>query len=174
MPRHTFESDEVGGLGRLLSLAGSAPTHWPATDLVAIWRHQLSAPLLLDLEDSSPDATRTINAIRANPTRSLERFEQLLADPNPPPELLQMIKEFAKQKRSHADAAFPEEVATVLYYSSIALALMRCDVRITGMNDWILVEGFQWCVGQTWLDDQTLTLLRDALSRLKEQLISSR
>jgi hypothetical protein len=96
----------------------------------------------------------------------LKSFGDLLYHPNPLPELLELAKEFAKEHRADAESPLPREVATVLYYASIAAALARCGRRITRHDDATLRKGFQWGCEQPWVDEATRGLLREGLQQV--------
>ena len=159
-------------LSGLLSLADDSPqaaksAGWSPAELAAVWRHQLKAPLLVDLGDVAPDAAMTVAQVTQPQRGSLESFADLVGHPDPPAELLQLAKEFAKSQRAGAaGTAFPAEVATALYYLSIALPLARTGRRITEMDDAKLRQGLEWGLRQPWLDEATRNLYRDALRRL--------
>ena len=90
----------------------------------------------------------------------------LLAFPNPPVELLKITKDFAKACRQNPHSPMPQEFASVLYFTSIAAALVRCGCRITGLTSEALAEGFHWVLAQPWLDDSTRTLIEEGLKLL--------
>lgn len=52
-------------------------------------------------------------------------FGDLLSHPNPPEELLKATKDFAKTCRLGPHKTLPPEIASALYYASIAAALVR-------------------------------------------------
>src|SRR5688572_25842910 len=93
-------------------------------DAGAILRHQLDAPLA-ELEFA--DAPAALPA--ADPGPPLQSFLDLMTHPSPPQLLLRRVKEWAKRgmEQHEGDDAFPvpREVAGVLYYAAIAVALAR-------------------------------------------------
>jgi hypothetical protein len=167
-------------LAGLMSLAGaqapavanasqdaSAAT-WTDSEMAAIWRHQLDAPLAVDLGGISADAGATVT-MHAQPNRTgreLRSFGDLIGHPRPPLELLQLAKEFAKAQRYAAQTDFPVETALVIYYASIVLALLRTGRRITEMTDADLRRGIAWSLRQQWLDAKTQALFEEALANL--------
>jgi len=66
--------------------------------------------------------------------------------------LLEQVRTFAKSAMSQTDAGLPYEVAAILYYGAIASALLRCESRITQMDDVSLRRGVQWALEQPWID----------------------
>jgi hypothetical protein len=96
----------------------------------------------------------------------LKSFSELFRHPNPPLELLALTKDFAKANMNQAESSLPTEVATALYYASIASALVRLGVRISTLKDPDLHRGFSWTKEQAWIDDGTRVLLAEALAAL--------
>jgi hypothetical protein len=153
-----IEVDKTGPLrvAQLLALDGGGAA-WRADELAAILRHQLDAHLAADLGEM--------------PRRSEEvSFAQLLSEPNPPLELLERVKRFGKAHKSTPDGALPAEVATVLYFASIVAARLRCGARISELEDAALLEGMEWALAQTWLDERCAHLFREGLAALKSMI----
>jgi RNA polymerase sigma-70 factor (ECF subfamily) len=147
-------------LARLLELPS------PPADAAAQLRQLLTAPAPLDL--GAVDAALALNA-RAwaeGEGLVLKSFGDLLHHPHPLPELLELVKDFAKENRTDPESPLPREVATVLYYASIAVALARCGRRITQHDDATLRQGFQWGCEQSWVDEAMRELLRAGLRGL--------
>jgi hypothetical protein len=162
-------SDSRTLLSGLLLLADDKSATWSPAELASLWRHQLAAPLLVDLGTVEPDAAMTISQATATDLRKLESFVDLLDHPSPPIELLQLAKSFAKSRRSAGpDAGFPAEIATGLYYLSIALALTRLGRRISEMEDAKLKQGFEWAVRQPWLDSKSKEVLESGMTSIAE------
>ena len=90
----------------------------------------------------------------------------LLAFPNPPVELLKITKDFAKDCRQNPHSPMPQEIASVLYFTSIAAALIRCGDRISDLTNEALTEGFRWTLAQPWLDAQTRVLIEESLQHV--------
>lgn len=80
--------------------------------------------------------------------------------------MLRLVKEYAKMNRSKADSPLPSEVAGVLYFLSIAVARVRCGMRISHLSDRQLGEGVAWAQEREWVDPGTKELLREATSQL--------
>src|SRR5207249_2915704 len=72
------------GLARILSLDDQEKELWNAQEIEAMWRHQLSAPLGIDLETVvSVTATQLRKAPQFDSYRN-RSFSALFADPQPP------------------------------------------------------------------------------------------
>ncbi len=93
-----------------------------------------------------------------------KRLGELLHHPRPPVKLLEIAKRFARARRERREDPLPTEVATVLYFAWIAVALVRCRRRITGLGDEQVLEGIRWSLDQSWVDRKTCELLHAALS----------
>ena len=146
-------------LARLLASGAEPAPLWQPGELAAIFRHQLAAPLLDDL---GPFAGNP-------PPGPLPRnFGELLQQPTPARELLELVKDFAKANLEHPASGLPGEIAAAIYYSSIAAALVRLNVRISQLSDPDLDRGVQWTLSQSWLDEPTRELLAAARRRLAE------
>jgi hypothetical protein len=152
----------------LLALAeGGGEAGWSDDELASIWRHQLTAPLAFDLGELSADAGAA--AIGLCAPLAINGLADLVAHPSPPLELLRMLKDFARSKRTGGQALFPSAVAVSLYYAAIALALVRLDCRLSRMEDSSLRAGLEWMRQQAWLDGPTRDLAAAAVGNLDGQ-----
>jgi len=156
-------SDNPQLLAQLISLAGDRRASWLPEDLSAMWRHQLRAPLDFDLAETAPDARATIVHLSTAGGAPLRTFADLLNHPAPPLELLRFAKDFAKIKRADANAGFPKEIATALYYAVIAAAQLRHNERLTELGPDALRYGLNWTMQLEWLDDQNRSMLGETL-----------
>jgi RNA polymerase sigma-70 factor (ECF subfamily) len=135
-------------------------------DAAALLKHVLTAPLPLDLGAIDASLTAKVRRWAERHGLVLRSFGELLHHPNPLPELLELAKEFAKEHRNDPESPLPREVATVLYYANIAVALARCGRHITRHDDATLRQGLEWGCAQPWVDEATRGLLREGLRRL--------
>jgi hypothetical protein len=141
---------------------------WRTDELGAIFRHQLSAPILVDLGGFDPATASRLKTLSQAQSLLLKSFLELFLHPVPPVELLTLTKEFAKTNMDHPDSSLPKEVAAVLYYTSIAAGLVRLEERISRLNDAQLERGFNWAKEQRWVDPQIQQLLAEALQKLSQ------
>lgn len=139
---------------------------WRPDELAAIFRHQMSAPMLVDLGSFDAATATRLKTLSDSQGLLLKSFADLFHHPAPPLELLRLVKNFAKANIDHPDSGLPGEVASALYYSSIAAALARLGVRISQLSDADLLRGFHWLDEQAWLDEKTRSLLAEARKRL--------
>jgi len=160
-----YESDSHR-LADLMSVDAGAERIWRPEELKAILQHQLSVPIQFDLGGLDPGLAQKLGALATAQGLLVKSFHDLLHHPSPPLELLQLTKQFAKASRNHPDSPLPPEVATVLYFVSISVAMTRCGERISNLDDETLRNGLKWAVGQPWLDDSTRSLIEEGLRRL--------
>jgi len=92
-------------------------------------------------------------------------FGDLLHHPQPPLEMLQRVKRFAKACKVKAEGPLPPEVATVLYFASIVVALLRCEARISELDNKAIRTGTEWALAQTWLDQPTRSIFEEAAAK---------
>jgi hypothetical protein len=139
---------------------------WLPEDLAAMFRHQMSAPVLMDLGSFDPRTASQLKALTAAQGLLLSSFADLFNHSNPPIQLLQLVKDFAKANLDHPESGLPREIATALYYASIAAALVRLDKRISQLPDAELQRGLRRTREQPWLDERTKALMLEAAAKL--------
>jgi hypothetical protein len=149
-------------LAALMQSGTEAERLWRPDELAAIFRHQWSAPVLLDLGGFNNASAERLKLLCDAQGLLLKSFSELFTHSAPPIELLILTKDFAKANMGHPDGAVPGEIASVLYYASIASGLARLGVRITRLGDVDLKRGFEWSCSQTWVDGATKSLLAEA------------
>ena len=142
---------------------------WSDEELGAVLRHPMTLPLQVDLVNLERGLAVKVRNLAESQGLTLKSFGNLLAHPHPPVELLKVTKDFAKACRLSPRGALPKEIATVLYFASIAAAMVRCRRRITGLSDAGLADGLRWILARPWLDAPTRTLLEEGLAALGVQ-----
>jgi hypothetical protein len=120
----------------------------------------------MDLESFDPRTAEQLITLSVAQGLLLSSFADLFNHPAPSLALLQLVKDFAKANRNHPESGLPREIATALYFASIAAALVRLDERISQLPDTELQRGLRWTQEQKWLDEKTRTLLDGALKKL--------
>ena len=154
-------------LAGLFDLAPGDERLWRDDELGAIMTHQLTAPLQVDLINLERGLAIKVRNLAESQGLTLKSFGDLLAHPHPPVELLKMTKDFAKACRLSPRGPLPREIASVLYFASIAAALVRCRLRITGLGNDDLEDGLRWVLARSWVDAPTRTLIKKSLQLLK-------
>src|SRR5580698_8277257 len=118
-------------LAKLMASGDERGPLWRADELAAMFRHQMSAPVLMDLGSFDPRTAGQLKVLTAAQGLLLSSFAELFNHAQPPIQLLEIVKDFAKANIDHPESGLPREIATTLYYTSIAAALVRLDQRIS-------------------------------------------
>jgi hypothetical protein len=153
-------------IARLLNPGLTAIREWQPVEFAAILKHQLSAPVRVDLGELGADLQPKIATLCAAQGLLLRSFHDLFVHPSPPLELLRIVKEYAKTHRLNPRSPLPPEIAAVLYYSCIAAALVRLGQRISQTSDAELRKGWTWATRQPWLVPELHSLIVRALELL--------
>lgn len=141
---------------------------WRASELGAVLSHQLSAPVAFDLGRLDAGLAKELRVASAAKGLLLRSFNDLFQHPCPPVELLSLVKDFAKRHLAHPASPLPPQIARVLYFVSISVALARCGRRITRLDDARLRSGIEWAMAQPWVGESTKGLLSQGLDALEE------
>jgi len=153
-------------LASLMATGEERARLWRPDELAAVFRHQMSAPMLVDLGTFDPRTATRLRTLSEAQGLLLRSFADLFHHPAPPIELLELVKDFAKANLDHPESGLPGETAAALYYTSIAAALVRLDARISQLVDADLQRGLGWTLKQPWLDEKTKELLAQALGKV--------
>jgi hypothetical protein len=153
-------------LATLMATGEERADLWRPEELAAIFRHQMSAPVMVDLGTFDPRTATRLRTLSEAQGLLLRSFDDLFHHSAPPIELLELVKDFAKANMDHPESGLPGEIAAALYYASIAAALVRLDARISQLPDADLQRGLRWAMGQAWLDEKAKELLTQALARV--------
>jgi hypothetical protein len=154
------------GLAALFNSGSEGVRLWRPEELAAIFRHQLTAPVLVDLGRFDVGTAAKLKGLTDSQGLLLKSFSELFHHPTPPLELLALTKDFAKANMNHPESALPGEVATAIYYLSIATAAVRLGERISQLTDADLRRGYAWTCAQHWVDPETKRLLLNAIECL--------
>src|SRR5688572_21874743 len=115
MPQHINENARSPRLAAMLDLEAGGEGLCTEDELRQILGYRLSGPV------PGAPVSQTIAAA--------------LADPDPPLELLERVREFSQSCRNDRESQVPPEVATLLYYASLAAAWVRHGHRAAPLND---------------------------------------
>ncbi|HWD19316.1 MAG TPA: hypothetical protein VHB20_08545 [Verrucomicrobiae bacterium] len=157
---------EVRSLAAFLAEGAEPARLWRPEEIAAVFHHQMAAPILVDLAGFDPATARRLPRLAEAQALVLKSFADLFRHPLPPLELLELTKQFAKANMDHPESVLPGEVASVLYYASIASALVRLGRRISRLADADLRRGFRWALERPWLDSETRALMEQAMQKL--------
>ncbi len=153
-------------LARMMELEGNQPVEWRPEELGAILRHQLSAPIVFDLEAMDPQLANKANVLCTPNRQFLRTFKDLFHSAEAPLELLVLSKDFAKASLTHPDSPIPKAIAEVIYFASIAVALTLHGQRISRLDDEMLLRCFDRMIVRPWMDDETRDLFAQGRRRL--------
>jgi hypothetical protein len=156
---------DLGAMSSMLDLRGINVHVWSPQELKEMLRHQLTAPLQLSLGTLSAEVSYHIKQARLDPLLTLNQL--LLHDAHPSVELLKLVKRFAKICRRDRDNALPSEIVMVMYYASIAAAMVRLDQGISDLGPASLTRGMSWLSEQDWLTNDIRALLREGVARVQ-------
>ncbi|MHC1766925.1 MAG: hypothetical protein AB9869_21920 [Verrucomicrobiia bacterium] len=149
-------------LARLLEDRPVSP--WSPEDYEPLLAHELRTPLGDELDRLARDPALP-TAEKAWLARS---FAELFMHPEPPVFLLRQVKDFAKRQRV-LEGYLPQEVATVLYYAAVAVALGKRGERISSLTDSELAKGIDWVLAREWVHRKLKGVFTDARRRLNDE-----
>jgi hypothetical protein len=131
------------------------PTEWDGFDLAATLERLLSLPIT----EALPELTLPDECVcpRAPPT-----LRELFTTTTPDESLLRAVKDWARQCSSAEAPPIPSEIASVLYYASIASAYRRLDRWISGLDPALFLEGARRLLSKEWVTDPFRSILESA------------
>lgn len=150
---------------RLLNLGPvDADALWRAEDLAGMMRHQLNLRLAdLDLKVAPEEFAAASREVGSEPLLTLG---DLLAHKQPPLVLLEAVKRYGRKRVHRDDRGLPGEIASALYFASIAAALVRQGQRITSSDDEMLRFGFKRVLERPWIGSPLRELFEGALAQI--------
>ncbi len=152
-------------LSRVIAFDTTDRAIWPAQELRTALRRQMGARLTHVFPGPNRGEIASVLASLATPP--IQTFADLLSHPRPPMDLLWMVKDLSKRARDSESIDPPPDVALLLYYASIILAMLRHAERISTLSDEELRHGFNWAVRQPWIDAELRDLFLDGLRFLR-------
>ena len=151
----------------LLDVDDRAEQLWSEQDFSAILRHQLGTPIDVELGSLATPTAAKVRLVCESHHLLLKSISDVIAHPNPPAELLELLKDFAKTMLEHPDSAIPRPVAAVLYWLAIAAGLKCLGKRLTSLSDEKLAEGIRWALGRAWVQPEFKVILMEAIKLLE-------
>lgn len=164
--RDRFQQRQTGTLSELIAFDSNDRAVWPVQQLRRALHDHLRSSLTAVVLDRD-----LVNSLSSATGPSVATFRELLHHAQPPLDLLYLVKDYAKLIREDPRSHVPPDVAILLYYGCIAVALLRHGRRISSLSDDDLRCGFNWAVRQNWIDDPTRCLFLDALTSLRSSLL---
>lgn len=128
---------------------------WSDTDLAGLLRHQLATPLENDL----PNAKGLCPELDG---QGMTTFSDLFAAEQPPRELLELTRLYAKSAAINRDRPLQRDVALVLYFAAIATGQTRLGLKLSSKSDADLQRAYGWALDRPWLAESLVPLLVQA------------
>ena len=132
--------------------------------LGAILRSHLESPLGIELVRLNPGAPPTDVSFGAGATLFAEDLDDIFCQGNPSLSVLRLIKDSAEVSISNAPDSCPAEVAWLIYFVSIAVALSSCATHISDLTVEDTLRGLRWAMQQPWVDESTKFILRGGVA----------
>jgi hypothetical protein len=156
--------DDRMNLARMLAIGAGRHVGWSDGELTEMLEHQLQSPLLEVLQPPA-DVIHSFGADAVNiGANGLITFNDLLTHQDPPIALLRLANEFANSADMRQEDPLPANVATTLYFLTIAAALARHRKNISPMEDSALRRGLKWVQDQSWVGQTMRDLTTAALA----------
>ncbi|MBL7076097.1 MAG: hypothetical protein ISS31_01370 [Kiritimatiellae bacterium] len=165
-PQPSILDAPPAGIRSLLNDTAAEDQLWSDSDLQDVFAHQWKAPLAMDLGGLDDAFAQRVEMLASSKNLLLRSFGDLLTHERPPLPLLKLTKEFAKRCLNSPHSVVPHDVARVLYFASIAVALGRCRRRISTLSDDSIVDGIRWALSREWLAPEACDVLRSGLEAL--------
>lgn len=145
-------------LASVLAIDDAAGNLFTDAELADVLMHQLRAPVALDLDVADLADRAWVEPMLRDCDPPIETLIELWRHAAPPPEVLSLVKRFARQCRREGDSHLPDEVATVVYFVSISVA-RRLGFRITDLAADDVQSGVGWVSEQSWVPGEVKALL---------------
>lgn len=136
---------------------------WKEEDYSEILGHQLSASVASELGRFFANRNTPRSLIKHTQLRG-QSFRDVLTQLNPSLQSLELIKEYAKAYMALATTLLPKPIFTMLYYASIAAALLRHNQNISSLDSHTVRCGFTWSLSQPWIDPALKPLFEEGLA----------
>ncbi len=167
-PAGNLDKSPPKSLAAFLSEGEEHARLWRPEELGAIFRHQMAAPVVVDLGGVDAAVAARLRNLTSAQNLLLTSFRDLFLHPVPPLELLALTKDFAKGNMDQPDSAIPNDVAAVVYYLTIAAGLVRLNQRISRLGDAELKRGLEGARGKAWVEAPLKDLLGEAIRKLEQ------
>ena len=154
---------------RLMRIAIEGDRAWDNDELREMFEQEMAAPVPFDLSRLGRSGARAVASQAGARGLLLRSFGDLLQHPRPQPEMLRMVKDFAKRCLQHPDPPMVRDIASSLYLLAVLAARLRCGQRISRLSDADLRNGAAEMQHVGWLPPWAIQLLREALAGLEEQ-----
>ncbi len=111
---------EAKGLAAFLQAGAEQGRLWRPEEVAAIYRHQMTAPILIDLGRVRPIGGRAAAELERRAEFIAAEFRRFVPAPGAAPGIIGADKGFCEGEHGPTGSVLPGEVAGALYYESIA------------------------------------------------------
>lgn len=153
-------------LAKLLDLNDEEPSPWSDEQLTASFEHHLTLPLKECLTEVSPRVAAGLVLVSSNDVAPIVTLNDLLNHSSPPVDVLRAVKDWATFSMQNKGADTPPQIAPVIYLCAVAVALLRCNERITRSDNADLEVTFRQALGASWISKPVHRLFQEALQHL--------
>jgi len=152
-------------LRALMDPEQSETVPWSASELAAMLEHQLAAPLMAEVDRLAElNECPRAEVAKLISESKCKTFGDVLREKSPEPELLRMVKDFAKAVMSEPDT-LPRDVARILYVASIlAGTRVQGGKPLTTLSEASIEREARRCLSFGWLPVAVRKLIRDRLA----------
>jgi hypothetical protein len=151
----------AGQLAKMFALTEETSEIWSCSDMAAMLRHQLDAPV--DPAAADRETGKSEGRERDKTDGIVKTYRDLFRSQKPCCELLVVAKEFFKGTAGPSSTRQPEqEVAYVMYLASIAVAQTKLKKSISSLSSERLSRGINWALSRGWLDKDLKELFEQA------------
>jgi len=144
-----FKSDPQR-LAKIIDFGPETSRPWTEGELQLLLQYRLNAPMGVDLGGLPPEVTPKVKTLAEAEGLLLKSLLDLFCHEHAPLELLRLVKDYAKAHRNQPQSELPREVSAVIYYASIAAALVSNRAKITRMPEEELRSSFDWALSRHW------------------------
>ncbi|MBI1371341.1 MAG: hypothetical protein GC159_01075 [Phycisphaera sp.] len=160
-----LQTSEAEALAILFGMQTDRSAGQGVEELAGALSGQLSMPLS-DLTRMMPWVTRDLRRARRTLKAEVETVADMLSLDSPPVELLRMLKSYAKLCYHDPAGVMDKEVALMLYYAAITVALIKHDEVITSLKRPRLIRSLNSRLNKAWIDPRLEELFHDALAAM--------
>jgi hypothetical protein len=165
--QHTIQNTDPEALAEIMEVDRTTIGLWRTEEMGAVLRHQLAAPAQAELRCIRTGLDARFAACREVQEGTIRTFGDLFRHPAPPLTLLLLVKDFAKSCRNDPNNPLPDELSTLLYFLSIAFALVHWNERTTSLSERDLRKGLNWAAHREWVESDLQEVLQEALQLLE-------
>lgn len=147
----SVQDSDLDIIGQMLEIHDRRDELWNSSDLAELLRDLVGEPLTGIL----PDVRKLVESDGERSPAALvpATLGELCEQPEPSLALLEGVKNKARQSIRDEASSLPGDVWSVVYFASIAAALVHGGVRISKSNNETLSYGFQRILELDWLTD---------------------